>query len=239
MITDMDIESNNIQLNLAEIKENIANAAKKSGVVDIQKIMLVAVTKTFDAQTAKKAVDLGVMDLGENKVQEFLDKNGEVNCAFWHMIGHLQTNKVKYIVNKNFAEKIKLIQSLESVKLAAEIDRRAKDAGITANCLIEINIAGENSKYGVPPEEAMLFAKSLEMFENIRVKGLMCVAPFTVNPENNRGLFAEMRGLFGKMRETEKCKMEYLSMGMSGDYAVAIEEGANMVRIGTALFGGR
>jgi len=231
-----------IAKNLAEIRSRIAAAAAKSG-RKAEDITLVAVTKTVDAERIKEAIRLGVTDLRENRVQEMVQKdgvNGEIPIK-WHMIGHLQRNKVRDVL-----ERADLIHSLDSVRLAEEIQKNAEKMGIIADVLIEINIAHESSKFGVEPKDAVDFANELEKFGNIRLRGLMCVAPFVGNAEENREYFRQMRKIFIDIREKDVYtrnmniwNMNILSMGMSNDYEIAIEEGANMVRIGTSIFGNR
>lgn len=180
---------------------------------------------------------MGITELGENRVQELIAKlplvKGAVN---WHLIGHLQTNKVRQIIDK-----VKLIHSVDSLRLAEEIDVRARQKNLSVDILIEINIGNEESKHGIQPDETTEFYKKLLKLENIKVCGLMTVAPYVENPEDNRVCFQKMRELFIDIKQSfhDNRDMKYLSMGMSNDYVVAIEEGANMVRIGTGIFGGR
>ena len=221
--------------NLKEIQENIARAAEKSG-RDATDITLLAVSKTIPIERIRQAYALGIRQFGENRVQELLPKCESFPEPDWHMIGHLQTNKVKFIV-----EKVKLIHSVDSIRLAEEINKRAARLNITANILIEINIAEEDTKQGVSPQNADFLIEQIQTLSNVHTKGLMCVAPFVEDPEQNRRYFEKMRTLYVdiKGRRRHNMDMTYLSMGMSGDYQVAIEEGANIVRIGTSLFGNR
>ena len=221
--------------NLKEIEEKITKAAEISG-RKREDVLLLAVSKTVDVPRIKEAVNLGLVDLGENKPQEINWKYDEIENVRWHQIGHLQTNKVKYIIDK-----VCLIHSLDSVKLCEEIQKRAEAKGITMDVLVEINIAGEEAKHGVPPEKAEELVLEASKFKNIRVKGLMTVAPFVENPEENRKYFKEMYKLFIDIKDKnyDNVDMEYLSMGMTNDYEIAIQEGANIVRIGTGLFGAR
>ena len=230
--------SGHIKGNWIEIKGNIAEAAKKAG-VPAEGVTIVAVSKTYPPEYIDAAAALGIGHFGESRAQELSEKFGRTeNPVSWHMIGHLQTNKVKYIIDK-----VALIQSVDSLRLAAEIDRQAGLRGIIADYLIEVNIAGEASKYGVPPEEAVSFAESLAGFGNIRVKGLMCIAPFAEpgKEEGNRRYFNKMRELYERLGRVSggNVEMSTLSMGMTCDYKVAVEEGSNMVRVGTGLFGSR
>lgn len=176
--------------NLKEIEEKITKAAEISG-RKREDVLLLAVSKTVDVPRIKEAVNLGLVDLGENKPQEINWKYDEIENVRWHQIGHLQTNKVKYIIDK-----VCLIHSLDSVKLCEEIQKRAEAKGITMDVLVEINIAGEEAKHGVPPEKAEELVLEASKFKNIRVKGLMTVAPFVENPEENRKYFKEMYKLF-------------------------------------------
>lgn len=215
-----------IKENLREIRDNL-----KEGV------LLVAVTKTHTAMEINEAIDEGVTDIGENKVQEILDKYDKVKPVRWHMIGHLQTNKVKYIIDK-----VDLIHSVDSMKLAKEIDKRAGQHGKIMDILIQVNAAEETSKFGITTQETkQLIMDILEQCENIRIRGLMCIAPFAEDPNDVRQYFAEVKKQydeFGKI-EHPRLDFQYLSMGMSHDYEVAMEEGANLVRVGSAIFGSR
>lgn len=215
-----------IKENLRKIRDNL-----KEGV------LLVAVTKTHTAMEINEAIDEGVTDIGENKVQEILDKYDKVKPVRWHMIGHLQTNKVKYIIDK-----VDLIHSVDSMKLAKEIDKRAGQHGKIMDILIQVNAAEETSKFGITTQETkQLIMDILEQCENIRIRGLMCIAPFAEDPNDVRQYFAEVKKQydeFGKI-EHPRLDFQYLSMGMSHDYEVAMEEGANLVRVGSAIFGSR
>lgn len=224
-----------IKENLDLINEKIKIAAEKSG-RKREDVLLLAVSKTVDVPRIKEAVDLGLVDLGENKPQEINWKYFEIENVRWHQIGHLQTNKVKYIIDK-----VCLIHSVDSLKLAEEISKRAKAKDITMDVLVEINIAGEEAKSGVPLSEAEELAVEISKLDNIKVKGLMTVAPFVENPEDNREYFKQMKKLFVDIKEKNynNIDMQYLSMGMTNDYEIAVEEGANIVRIGTGLFGAR
>ena len=224
-----------IKENLDLINEKIKDAAEKSG-RKREDVLLLAVSKTVDVPRIKEAVNLGLVDLGENKPQEINWKYYEIKNVKWHQIGHLQTNKVKYIIDK-----VCLIHSLDSLKLAEEISKRAKSKNITMDILVEINIAGEEAKSGVPLDEAEALAVEISKLDNVIVKGLMTVAPFVENPEDNREYFKQMRNLFVDIRNKNynNIDMKYLSMGMTNDYEIAVEEGANIVRIGTGLFGAR
>lgn len=224
-----------IKENLENVNVKITAAAEKSG-RKRDDILLLAVSKTVDVPRIKEAVALGIVELGENKPQEINRKYFEVENVKWHQIGHLQTNKVKYIIDK-----VCLIHSVDSVKLAEEISKRAKAKNIVMEILVEVNIAGEEAKHGVPLSEAEGLALEISKLDNIKVKGFMTVAPFVDNPEDNREYFSQMKKLFVDIKDKNynNIDMKYLSMGMTNDYEVAIEEGANIVRIGTGLFGAR
>ena len=226
-----------IKENIDSIMKKIDTACKKTG-RNPKDITLLAVSKTVESDRAKEAVEAGIKNLGENKVQELIKKYEELKDidVKWHMIGHLQKNKVKYIIDKNI-----LIHSVESLSLAEEINKRAKNSNLTADVLIELNIGEEESKFGINEENVYDFIRSMEQFENIRVLGLMTVAPFCENPEDVRWVFKTMKNIYSKisimnLRNTE---MKYLSMGMTNDFEIAIEEGSNIIRIGTAIFGAR
>lgn len=221
--------------NVKLIEEKISEACKRAG-RKREDVLLLAVSKTVETPRIMEAVELGLNELGENKPQEINKKYPEIKNVKWHQIGHLQTNKVKYIIDK-----VCLVHSLDSIKLAQELDKRAKANDITIDVLVEINIADEEAKHGVPYNEAENLAVEVSKFENVRVKGLMCVAPFVENPEDNRKYFKKMHKLFVDIgaKNYDNIDMVYLSMGMTNDYEVAIEEGSNIVRIGTGIFGAR
>ena len=184
-----------------------------------------------------KIIDEGILDLGENRVQELTGKYDIIDrkCN-WHLIGHLQTNKVKYIIDK-----VKLIHSVDRLELAQEINKRAQSHGITVDVLVQVNVSGEESKFGVALEEAREMVEKMSAFSNIRIRGFMTMAPFAENPESIRYVFSKLRDFSIDIRKEnlDNNNMDILSMGMSNDFEVAIEEGSNMVRIGTALFGKR
>ena len=229
----------NIAENLKRINENIARAAQKSGRT-AGDVTLVAVTKTVGSQELLAALktlrEHGVCDFGENRVQELVEKqplfDDKVN---WHMIGHLQRNKVKNVVGR-----VAIIHSIDSLRLAEEISRVAVQRQVTADVLLEVNIAGEVSKHGITPGEAAALAAQVMSLPNLAIKGLMTLAPFVDNPEENRGYFKKMANLLDDIKAVAPgADMPFLSMGMTNDYEVAVEEGANIVRIGTAIFGER
>ena len=219
--------------NLKTIEENIARAAQKSG-RSPEDITLVGVTKTVPIERIREAFSLEITHFGENRVQEFLPKYESFKDPTWHMIGHLQTNKVKSIIDK-----VALIHSVDNLRLAEEIDKRAKQLNINVDILIEINIAQEDTKHGVSPENTSILIEQICNLSNIRTSGLMCIAPYVECSELNRVYFEKMHRLFIdiKSRCLHNVDMRFLSMGMTGDYGVAIEEGANIIRVGTGLFG--
>jgi pyridoxal phosphate enzyme (YggS family) len=227
-----------IALNIAAVKERIAAAARKSGRPP-ESVLLLGVTKTVDTDRMREAAAAGVACFGENKIQEIVKKYPEFadrSDIEWHMIGHLQTNKVKFITNI-----VSMIHSVDSLKLGREIGAQFRKAGRVADALIEINISGEESKFGVAPEDAAALARELSNIEGIRPRGLMCVAPFVENPEENRKYFQKMREILIDINKGmfDNNIMEHLSMGMTNDYAVAVEEGATIARVGAGIFGAR
>lgn len=222
--------------NINGIRKNIDEAARRAG-RDPKDILLLAVSKTVEVPKIKAAVEEGLDELGENRVQEIMEKYEPMGPDVkWHLIGHLQTNKVKYIIDK-----VKLIHSVESLKLAEEIDKQAKKHDLIMDVLVEINMAKEESKFGIMPEDAESFIRSLAALENIRVRGLMTVAPFVENGEENRVYFRNMKKLLVDInaKNINNINMDVLSMGMTGDYVTAVEEGATIIRVGTGIFGKR
>jgi pyridoxal phosphate enzyme (YggS family) len=229
-----------IAQNFARLKEKIALFCQKAH-REPDEIKIVAATKTVDVRRIVEAVGLGITDLGENRVQELVAKYKELgDVASWHMIGHLQTNKVKHIIGF-----CKLIHSVDSFKLASEISRQAVKAGRTADILIQSNVSGEETKSGVQPEEVTKLISDVATLESIKVLGFMTIAPLTDKVDEIRVCFRKLKDIFEEAKVLEeklgrdKVEMKYLSMGMTSDYQIAIEEGANMVRIGSAIFGPR
>lgn len=199
--------------------------------------VLIAVSKTKPVEMLKEAYDAGARDFGENKVQELVSKYDELPSDIrWHLIGHLQTNKVKYIIDKAY-----MIHSVDSYKLAKEISKEALKHNLTMNILIEVNVADEDSKFGVSLDECENLVREIAKLPGILVRGLMTVAPFVQNAEENRDVFRKLRELSVdlKSKNIDNTNIDCLSMGMSGDYEVAIDEGATYVRVGTAIFGER
>lgn len=222
--------------NLKEVQENILKACEKSG-RNPEDVTLIAVSKTMPVPMLQEIYDENIRDFGENKVQELVEKYDELPQDIkWHMIGHLQRNKVKYIVDK-----VCLIHSVDSYRLAEEINIQAKKKNITVPILVEVNIAEESSKFGIHAEDAIALVEQIAQLENVRIKGLMTIAPFVENPEDNRQYFRNIRQLSVDIaaKNIDNVSMNVLSMGMTGDYMVAIEEGATMVRVGTGIFGER
>ena len=225
-----------IKENIAEVEKKVAAACERSG-RKREDVLLLAVSKTIDVDRIKEAVDCGLTSLGENKVQEIMDKYDAMGPDVkWHLIGHLQTNKVKYIIDK-----VEMIHSVESLKLAEEISKRAEAKGVIANILLEVNVADEESKFGIKVDECEEMVRKISVLPNIVIRGLMTVAPFVENPEENRGYFRQLKQLLVDInsKKIDNVNMEVLSMGMTGDYEVAIEEGATIVRVGTGIFGAR
>ena len=222
------------KLNL--VKKNIEEACDTAG-RSPKEVTLIAVSKTKPVEMLKEAYDAGARVFGENKVQEIVDKYDQMpSDVQWHMIGHLQRNKVKYIVGK-----VALIHSVDTYRLAEEINIQAKKKNVVVPILVEVNIAEEESKFGTSAEDAMLLVSEIAQLENVQVKGLMTIAPYVENPEDNRAYFRKIKQLSVDIRNKniDNVSMEILSMGMTGDYMVAIEEGATMVRVGTGIFGER
>ncbi len=198
---------------------------------------MLAVTKTVYTDRINEAIALGITDIGENKVQEIQSKYDHVNKNVkWHMIGHLQSNKVKYIIDK-----VEMIHSLDRMSLAKEIQSRAEEHNIFVNALVQVNIAEEDSKFGLKKEEVIPFIESIKEFDRIKIKGLMTIAPFAEDPEEVRFVFKDLKKLFEEIKgcNMTNADMKYLSMGMTNDYEIALEEGANIIRIGTGIFGKR
>ena len=221
-----------IQLNLNKIKSEITASCEKSG-KKAENVKIVAVTKTRTPAQINEVIDLGITDIGENRVQELLEKYDKVKSgANWHIIGHLQTNKVKYI-----ADKVSMIQSVDSLKLALEIEKQCSKLGKLMDILIEVN-SGEENKNGVAYGEAISLVEEVSKLKFVRIKGLMTMAPLGAPEEELRKVFSSLRELSEeiKLRNFPGVFMEELSMGMSGDYKIAVEEGATIIRPGRSLF---
>lgn len=244
--------------NIQDIERQIQAACDRAG-RKRSEVTLIAVSKTKPNEMLEEAYSLGIRNFGENKVQELVQKYEDLNSGFtekvnWHMIGHLQRNKVKYIIDK-----VSLIHSVDSLRLAEQIEAEAAKHNLTCDILIEVNIAGEETKFGVAPEDVFLLIQEISRLPHIRIRGLMTVAPNVDDPEKNREYFIKLRQLYVdiKPKNTDNncddsnmddnairirkslASFDTLSMGMTGDFEVAIEEGATMVRIGTGIFGER
>lgn len=222
--------------NLRIVQETVANACVKSNRPK-EDVTLIAVSKTKPVSMLREVYDAGCRHFGENKVQELLDKYEVMpDDTKWHMIGHLQRNKVKYIVDKVF-----LIHSVDSLRLAEEISKEAVKKQLTVSILIEVNVAEEKTKFGTTMEETERLIREISLLPGISIKGLMTIAPYVENPEENRKYFARLKQLSVDIskKNIDNVSMNVLSMGMTGDYAVAIEEGASYVRVGTGIFGER
>ncbi len=220
-----------IETNLKTIRNNIYQAATKGG-YDPEKVKLVAVTKYVSAEAVTKANEAGIKDFGENRVQEALPKISSLPSDLrWHFIGHLQSNKVKDVI-PNFY----MIHSLDRLSLARELEKGCRQLDSKMPVLVQVNTSGEKSKHGLDPEELGDFIDEVRKYQGFYIKGLMTMAPYVENAEEARPCFAKLRKLRDQVKDIPGVDMEYLSMGMTNDYHVAVEEGANMVRIGSAVF---
>lgn len=223
--------------NVMEVKSKIAAAAEKSGRAP-QDILLCAATKMNDAARVREAVEAGIDICGENRVQEMAEKNalGAYEGCPLHFIGHLQKNKVKQVVGV-----ASLIHSVDSLELIEVINRKAESLGIVQDILLEVNIGAEDAKSGLAPDELDSVLSKMGSFGSVRVRGLMAIPPICLDPEENRPYFLKMKQLFIDIgaKKYDNSSMDFLSMGMSADYEVAISEGANIVRVGTGIFGAR
>ena len=226
-----------ITQNIEEIRGRMAQAAVRSGRKP-EDVLLIAVTKLHEPDEIEEAIAAGVTDIAENKVQEIQKKFDQIHSPVnWHLIGHLQTNKVKYIIDK-----VVMIHSVDSVHLAQEIDKRAAAAGRTMDVLLQVNAAHEESKFGLDPKDVpQVFREILDSCPNVKIRGLMHIAPWSEDPEEIRPYFKEVKDLFDTLAAEEhpNADFKYLSMGMSHDFETAIEEGANIIRVGTSIFGER
>lgn len=227
----------NIKDNIEKV-QNIINKSSNKSKRDSKDIMLLAVTKMVDVDKVLEAIDCGITDIGENKPQELVRKYEYIGDKVrWHLIGSLQTNKVKSIIDKVY-----MIHSLDRLSLCEEIQKRAKQINKTVNCLIQVNISKEESKNGLYEEDVVKFIKDIsDKYENINIRGLMTIAPFTEDEDKLRNLFKKLKNLSLEIDSLniKNVYMDYISMGMSNDYSIAIEEGSNIVRIGTSIFGKR
>lgn len=222
--------------NLKTVNEKIQAACRRAG-RDESEVTLIAVSKTKPVSDLEEAYQAGVRIFGENKVQELVDKQEVLpEDIRWHMIGHLQRNKVKYIVGK-----VEMIHSVDSLRLAETIEKEAQKKNCVENILVEVNVAEEDSKFGLSVREVLPFIEKISDFPHLHVCGLMTIAPYVEDPEENRAVFARLRKLSVDISEKniDNVNMSVLSMGMTNDYEVAVEEGATMVRVGTGIFGAR
>ncbi|MBQ1406580.1 MAG: YggS family pyridoxal phosphate-dependent enzyme [Eubacterium sp.] len=226
-----------IGANIQAVRKDMEGAAVRSG-RSPEDVLLVAVTKLHSPEEINEAIDAGVTDIGENKVQEVLAKYDKVKPVRWHLIGHLQTNKVRQIVDK-----VVMIHSVDSLHLAEEINKRCASIGKNMDILVQVNVAEEDSKFGITSDETMsLISAIADTCPNVTVKGLMMIAPFFDDPEMTRPYFRMAKKLFddcADMPARAGVDMKYLSMGMTNDFQIAVEEGSNLIRVGTAIFGNR
>jgi hypothetical protein len=226
-----------IPANVDTIRSRMIQACTRAGRRP-DEVTLVAVSKTFPADQIREVIRAGVPDIGENYVQELLPKREQLagETVRWHFIGHLQSNKVKYI-----APWVVLVHAVDNVGLAREIDRRAEQTGRVIDILVEVNTTGEETKFGIQPDATVSFVRSLGGLQHLCVAGLMTIGPFLPDPEGSRPMFRTLRQLRGEAAQLgqENVTMRHLSMGMTGDFEVAIDEGATLIRIGTAIFGSR
>ena len=230
------MEEMTIRENMRAVEDRIAAACQEAGRKP-EDVTLIAVSKTKPVEMLREAYECGCRDFGENKVQELLDKYEVMPRDIrWHMIGHLQRNKVKYIV-----EKVYLIHSVDSLRLAEEISKEAGKKNVCVNILVEVNVANEETKFGTTCEDAKQLVQDIAKLPNICVKGLMTIAPFVENAEKNRPFFSKLKKISVDImgENIDNITMENLSMGMTGDYEVAVSEGATCVRVGTGIFGAR
>ena len=222
--------------NIQIVEENIRKACERSG-RNPEDVLLLPVSKTKPVSMIEEVYDLGVREFGENYVQELCQKIDDMHDDIkWHMIGHLQRNKVKYIIGR-----VALIHSVDSVRLAAEISKEAVKKNVEADILVEVNVGMEENKFGITVESAYENIKEMAAFPKIHIKGLMTSAPYVTNPEDNRKYFRQLKQLSVDIqsKNIDNVDMGILSMGMTNDYVVAVEEGATIVRVGTAIFGAR
>ena len=225
-----------IKENLKVVEEKICSACERAG-RNRNEVTLIAVSKTKPVSDIREAMECGITVFGENKVQEIRDKTTEITEKLsWHMIGHLQVNKVKYLPGI-----VCMIHSVDNYKLAMEIEKQASKAGLVMDILVEVNMAHEDTKFGLSPEKVVDFVKEISELKSLNIRGLMTIAPFTDDPESNRVYFKGLRELKDEInaQNIPGVNMDVLSMGMTGDYEVAIEEGATFVRVGTGIFGER
>ena len=225
-----------IKENLEEVREKIRQACQRSGRRE-EDVTLISVSKTKPVEMLREAYEAGSRDFGENRVQEIMEKYGQMpEDVRWHMIGHLQKNKVRQVIDKAV-----LIHSVDTVELAEQIEKDAAKRDLTVDILLEVNVAEEESKFGFRTEEVEAAVMKIKEFPHVHIKGLMTIAPFVSNSEDNREVLKKLYQLYVDIRSKniDNVNVSILSMGMTNDYEVAIEEGATMVRIGTGIFGAR
>ena len=225
-----------IKENLEEVREKIRQACQRSGRRE-EDVTLISVSKTKPVEMLKEAYEAGSRDFGENRVQEIMEKYGQMpEDVRWHMIGHLQKNKVRQVIDKAV-----LIHSVDTVELAEQIEKDAAKRDLTVDILLEVNVAEEESKFGFRTEEVEAAVMKIKEFPHVHIKGLMTIAPFVSNSEDNREVIKKLYQLYVDIRSKniDNVNMSVLSMGMTGDYEVAVEEGATMIRVGTGIFGAR
>ncbi len=224
-----------IKENLISVDKQMKKAAEECN-RHLSDVRLVAVTKTYGADLINEAIDNGVTDIGENRVQEIMEKYDAVKPVRWHLIGHLQKNKIKYIIDK-----VELIHSVDSFELAKEIDKHAKKIDKVQRILLEVNVSGEESKFGIRPEECEDLCRRISELENVKIEGLMTIAPFVDDEKILEGVFSGLRNLAQDIKEKniESVDMKELSMGMTNDFPLAIRQGATIIRVGTGIFGKR
>jgi len=235
MSNDLHNDIPDLACAVREVRERIRQAARRAGRNE-KEITLVAVSKSVGQDKVAQAIACGVRHFGENRVQEFVPKQAVFPQVNWHFIGHLQTNKVKDIIGKAY-----LIHSLDRWRLAEYIDDRARGLEVRVPVLLQVNVSGEKSKYGLAPAEVMSFLEAAQDLGHLSIQGLMTMAPEVDDPEETRTVFKDLHRIFEsiKQKNFSNTKMQYLSMGMTQDFEVAIEEGANLVRVGRAIFGSR
>lgn len=225
-----------VKENLKEVEEKITAACERAG-RDRNEVTLIAVSKTKPMEMIEEAYSAGKRDFGENKAQEMKEKHDALpDDIKWHFIGHLQTNKVKYVVGR-----ATLIHSVDSLHLAEAIEKESEKKNLVSDILIEVNVACEESKFGLKTDEVEKLVRDVAKLPHLRVKGLMTIAPFVENAEENRNIFRELKALSVDIaaKNIDNISMDILSMGMTGDYEMAVEEGATLVRVGTGIFGER
>lgn len=225
-----------LQKNIEDVIARVKDAASISN-QNPQEVELIAVTKTIDVDIIKQAIDLGITNVAENKVQELVRKYEEIGPVVkWHLIGHLQRNKVKYIIDK-----VDLIHSLDSYRLAEEISKRAEGIDRIMECLLQVNVSGEETKYGIDPKDVIHILKEISSLENIKIVGLMTMAPHVEDQEDTRQYFKALKSISEEIDkiDLQNVEMTYLSMGMSNDFEIAVQEGANLIRVGSSIFGER